>query len=185
MTPETRQASTGYFRRSRISPGQATPDALQGRRSPVRDAGTPVRSGESVRSADLVGEAARTGQRNAAARPVPSFQPIAAAERAKERPKERPEERAREDGSIVGIIPYLAVLVCTIAGVYVAWHQGSAGGGKGGVVSGIALLIAAVARLVLPARLVGLLGTRNRVIDVLTLAIFGGGLLIAGLVLPR
>ena len=64
-----------------------------------------------------------------------------------------------------------------------AW--GSAGGGKGGVVSGIALLVAAVARLVLPARLVGLLGTRNRVIDVLTLAIFGSGLLIAGFVLPR
>jgi hypothetical protein len=94
-------------------------------------------------------------------------------------------KRAKEAGSIVGAIPYLAVLVATIAGVYVAWHQGSAGGGKGGVVGGVALLIAAVMRLVLPARLVGLLGTRNRAIDVLTLTIFGGGLLIAGLVLPR
>jgi hypothetical protein len=94
-------------------------------------------------------------------------------------------KRAKEAGSIVGAIPYLAVLVATIAGVYVAWHQGSAGGGKGGVVGGVALLIAAVMRLVLPARLVGPLGTRNRAIDVLTLTIFGGGLLIAGLVLPR
>jgi hypothetical protein len=94
-------------------------------------------------------------------------------------------KRAKEDGSIVGVIPYLAVLICTIAGVYVAWHQGSAGGGEGGVVGGTALLVAAVMRLVLPVRLVGLLGTRNRALDVLTLAIFGGGLLIAGLVLPR
>jgi hypothetical protein len=184
MTPETKQAPTGYFRRPRMSPGQAIPagqaipGAPQDMRSPVRDAGAPVRSGESIRSAELVSEAARTGQRNAAAPPEPSFpQPTAAAQRAR--------ERAKEDGSIVGVIPYLAVLVCTIAGVYVAWHQGSAGGGKGGLVGGIALLVAAVARLVLPARLVGLLGTRNRVIDVLTLAIFGGGLLIAGLVLPR
>jgi hypothetical protein len=121
-----------------------------------------------------VREAARTGQRDAAAwPPPPSPQPTAEA------------KHATDDGSIVGVIPYLAVLVCTLAGVYVAWHQGSSGGGRGGVVAGVALLVAAVARLVLPARLVGLLGTRKRVIDVLTLTVFGGGLLVAGLVLPR
>lgn len=86
---------------------------------------------------------------------------------------------------MVGVIPYLAVLVVTIAGVYVAWHQGSAGGGNGGAIGGVALLVAAFLRLVLPARLVGLLGTRKRVIDVLTLTILGGGLLVAGLVLPH
>ena len=94
-------------------------------------------------------------------------------------------KRARMDGSIVGTIPYLVVLVCTVAGVYISWNQGSAGGGKGGVVGGAALLVGALIRLVLPARFTGLLGTRKRVTDVLTLTIFGAGLLVAGLVLPR
>jgi hypothetical protein len=83
------------------------------------------------------------------------------------------------------MIPYLGVLVCMLAGVYIAWRQGSAGGGWGGVVCGLALLAAAVIRLVLPARLIGLLAMRKRAIDVLTLTIFGVGLLVAGLVLPR
>jgi hypothetical protein len=89
------------------------------------------------------------------------------------------------DGSIVAVIPYLAVLVCAVAGVYVAWRQGSAGGGQGAVVGGVALLAGALLRLALPARLVGLLGTRKRVTDVLTLTALGVGLIIAGLVLPR
>jgi hypothetical protein len=92
--------------------------------------------------------------------------------------------RARDDGSIVRVVPYLAVLVCTVAGLYVAWRQGSAGGGRGSVVVGVALLVAAVVRLVLPTRLAGLLGTRKRLTDVLTFTIFGVGLLVAGLVLP-
>jgi hypothetical protein len=79
----------------------------------------------------------------------------------------------------------LAVLVVVAAGVYIAWRQGSAGAGDGGVVGGVALIAAAVARLLLPARLVGLLATRKRAIDVITLTVFGACLLIAGLVLPR
>jgi hypothetical protein len=93
--------------------------------------------------------------------------------------------RSRDDGGFVGVIPYLVVLVCTVAGLYIAWRQGSAGGGRGAVVGGIALLVGAGVRLVLPTRLVGLLSTRKRVTDVLTLAVFGVGLVVAGLVLPR
>ena len=93
--------------------------------------------------------------------------------------------RARDDGGVVGAIPYLVVLVCVVAGWYIAWSQGSAGGGRGAVVGGIALLVAALVRLALPAKLVGLLGTRKRATDVVTLAVFGAGLIIAGLVLPR
>ena len=92
--------------------------------------------------------------------------------------------RSRDDGGIVAVIPYVVVLACTVAGLYIAWRQGSAGGGRGAVVVGIALLVAAGARLALPARLVGLLGTRKRVTDVLTLAVLGTGLIVAGLVLP-
>jgi hypothetical protein len=96
----------------------------------------------------------------------------------------RAARRAQEDASIAKVIPLLAVLVVTVAGVYIAWEKGSAGGGEGGVVAGGALLGAAVARLVLPAGVVGLLATRKRAIDVVTLTVFGASLLIAGLVLP-
>jgi hypothetical protein len=92
--------------------------------------------------------------------------------------------RARDDGGIVAVIPYLVVLVCVLGGLYIAWRQG-AEGGRGAVVGGVALLVAALVRLVLPARLVGLLGTRKRVTDVLTLAALGVGLIVAGLVLPH
>lgn len=90
-----------------------------------------------------------------------------------------------EDASIVRVVPILAVLVVTVAGVYIAWHKGSAGGGQGGVVGGTALLVAAVVRLLLPSSLAGLLAMRKRATDVATLAIFGVGLLVAGLVLPH
>jgi hypothetical protein len=95
------------------------------------------------------------------------------------------DHHARDDGSIVVVIPYLTVLVCAVAGVYIAWRQGPAGGGQGAVVGGVALLAGALLRLALPARLVGLLGTRKRGTDVLTLAVLGAGLIIAGLVLPH
>jgi hypothetical protein len=92
------------------------------------------------------------------------------------------DHRAR---GIVAVIPYLAVLACAVVGVYIAWRDGSAGGGKGAVVSGVALLAGALVRLALPGRLAGLLGNRKRAIDVLTLTAFGIGLIVAGLVLPR
>jgi hypothetical protein len=95
------------------------------------------------------------------------------------------DHRAHDDGNIVAFIPYLTVLVCAIAGVYIAWRQGTDGGGQGAVVGGVALLVGAIVRLALPARLVGLLGTRKRATDVLTLTVLGAGLIIVGLVLPR
>ena len=116
--------------------------------------------------------------------PSPASPPPRAVSPREARPRERA-DRAHPDASIAGTILYLVVLACTGVGVYVSWHQGSAGGGKGGVVGGTVLLAAALVRLVLPARFVGLLGTRKRVTDVLTLTIFGTGLLVAGLVLPR
>ena len=89
---------------------------------------------------------------------------------------------ARRESGMIGAVLYLVVLVCAAAGVYLAWRQGS---GRGGVVAGSALLVAAVVRAALPARLAGLLASRHRVTDVLTLTAFGAGLLVAGLVLPR
>jgi len=82
------------------------------------------------------------------------------------------------------LVTHLVVLVCVAAGVYIAWHQGTQGGGRGGVIAGGALLVAAVARLVLPARLAGMLAVRHRMTDVVTLVVLGVSLLTAGLVLP-
>jgi hypothetical protein len=125
-------------------------------------------------------EAARTGHWSTVTRPSHASPRPRASARSKTAAR-----RAKEDVSIVGVIPLLAVLVVAIAGVYIAWRQGSAGGGEGGVVGGAALLAGALARLLLPARLAGLLATRKRTTDVITLAVFGVGLLVAGLVLPR
>jgi TRAP-type mannitol/chloroaromatic compound transport system permease large subunit len=101
----------------------------------------------------------------------------------------RPAQAARRGSAgkttIVSVVPFLAVLVVALGGIYIAWQKGSSGGGVGGVVAGTAMLAAAVARLMLPTRMVGLLAVRKRANDVVTLAIFGVGLIVAGLVLPR
>jgi len=88
-------------------------------------------------------------------------------------------------GGPVAMVPYLAVLACVAVGLYVAWHAGSQGGGRGAMAAGAALLLAAALRLALPARMAGLLASRHRATDVLTLTVFGAGLLAAGFVLPR
>ena len=151
-----------------------TPETQQARASYRRPDFRGRGDAATTRSAALATEAARTGDWDAAAQLAPASPPLTA--RAK---------RAREDASIVGVVPLLAVLVVTVAGVYIAWRDGSAGGGEGGVVAGAALLVGALARLLIPARLAGLLATRKRTTDVVTLAIFGVAVLVAGLVLPR
>jgi Protein of unknown function (DUF3017) len=151
---------------------------------PVRAADAPVRSGNTNE------EAARAGNWAAAPWPPQSRPPQQAAAPAPAAPGGRVAQRAavtraRRERSLIGVVPYLAVLLCTIAGVYIAFRDGSAGGGAGGVIAGLALLMGAVIRAVLPARLAGLLASRRRATDVVTLAAFGACLLIAGLVLPR
>ena len=154
MTPETQQARAGHRR-------------PQGKR---RDAET------AIRSVPVAAEAARTGRPGGAARPahashreraeeVTSRQGDADSRRgggqAETRGYAGHARRAQEDASIVGVVPLLAVLVVAVAGVYIAWRQGSAGGREGGVVAGCALLAAAVARLLLPAGLAGLLAVQE------------------------
>jgi hypothetical protein len=175
MTPDSQQARAGY--RQPQFPRRGT--------------------SATIRSGALAAQAARTGHWDAVAPPSHGSprsgadrsgadQPSADQPSADALPQSGADaRRARQDASIVGIIPLLAVLVAVVAGVYIAWRQGSAGGGEGGVVSGSALLVAALVRLVVPARLAGLLATRKRATDVLTLTVFGAGLLVAGLVLPR
>ncbi|HET6190077.1 MAG TPA: DUF3017 domain-containing protein, partial [Trebonia sp.] len=157
---------------------------------PVRAADAPVRSGNTNEEAARAGNWAaapwppqgRPPQQAAAPPPGVQVAPAAPGGRVARRAAST---RARRERSLIGVVPYLAVLLCTIAGVYIAFREGLAGGGAGGVIAGLALLMGAVIRAVLPARLAGLLASRRRATDVVTLAAFGACLLIAGLVLPR
>ena len=141
----------------------------------------------SARSGELDSEAARTGHQTADPWPPGNQQPQPAAppEPVRRGAGRAAASRARRDRGMIGVVPYLAVLVCTVAGVYIAWRQGSAGGGRGAVIAGLAFFVAALVRLALPDRLAGLLASRRRLTDVLVLTVFGAGLLVAGLVLPR
>ena len=157
---------------------------------PVRAADAPVRSGNTNEEAARAGSWAaapwppqgRPPQQAAAPQPGVPVAPAAPGERVARRAAVT---RARRERSLIGVVPYLAVLLCTIAGVYIAFREGSRGrrcwrchrrvgaahgrGDPGGAA----------------ARLAGLLASRRRATDVVTLAAFGACLLIAGLVLPR
>jgi hypothetical protein len=178
MTPDTQQARAGHRR-------------PQGKRRDERAA---------VRSVPVAAEAARTGRGGGAAYPAhasgreraewaASRPGDAVAPRGGRQAETRGDaghaRRVQEDASIVGVVPLLAVLVVVAGGAYIAWSQATAGGREGGVVAGCALLAAAAVRLLLPAGLSGLLAVRKRSTDVCTLAAFGIGLLVVGLVLPR
>ena len=177
MTPDMQQART-------VVPRGDDPSypPMSGRSGPMAE--TATASGRSGPMGVPRGDDpswARTGNWGAAVQPAPAFKGT----RASARHASESARRARADARTVGVIPLLAVLVIVALGVYIAWREGSAGGGVGGVVGGAALLATAVARLLLPARLVGLLATRKRATDVVTLTAFGTCLLVVGLVLPR
>jgi hypothetical protein len=182
MTPDTQQARAGHRR-------------PQGKR---RDAGA------TIRSVPLAAEAARTGHpgthSGTGVHPAQAFHrsrseavtsragdagSLPGTGQAETHRHAGPAGHTQEDASIVRVVPLLAVLVVIVAGVYIAWRQGSAGGRDGGVVVGCALLAAAVFRLLLPDGLTGLLAVRSRRTDVGVLVAFGIGLLVVALVLPR
>jgi DUF3017 family protein len=160
---------------------------------PVRAADAPVRSGKPDEEAARAGSWAavpwppqgRPPQPPAAPQPGAPLAPAAPVAQGGRVARRAAVTRARRERGLIRVVPYLAVLLCTIAGVYIAWREGSVGGGAGGAVAGAALLVAAVIRALLPARLAGLLASRRRTTDVVTLTAFGACLLIAGLVLPR
>jgi hypothetical protein len=80
-------------------------------------------------------------------------------------------------------VPYFVAL-CGIA-LGLLWIRGGGRDVRGGtlVIAGV-LLAAAVARLGLPDRRAGMLGSRRRILDVTAFAVLGVGLLVAGLVFP-
>jgi hypothetical protein len=80
-------------------------------------------------------------------------------------------------------LPYLAVLAVMGTGLWWTWQSAQRVRGGTVVLAG-ALFVAALARLVLPEEWAGLLASRKRFIDVVTLVALAAGLLAAGLVLP-
>ena len=94
-------------------------------------------------------------------------------------PRGRPARTARG-----GWLPYLLVLSCAMAGLAWIW-AGGAHAAKGGTLAlASAMFVGAFARLVLPESRIGMLASRKRFIDVVTMAALGAGLLAAGLLLP-
>ena len=84
---------------------------------------------------------------------------------------------------VVAWLPYLIALAGAVAGLLVTW-QGSQRAGRGTGVVGGALLVAAVARLVLPPRYAGPLASRGRAWDVAAFAVLGAAVLGVALSLP-
>ncbi len=81
-------------------------------------------------------------------------------------------------------LPYLVVLAGSAVGLAWMWHGGGQRTRSGTLAVSGALLIAALARLVLPEARAGMLASRGRFMDVVTLAAMAIGLLAVGLLLP-
>jgi len=80
-------------------------------------------------------------------------------------------------------LPYLVVLAGAATGMLVAW-QGSMYAARGAGLIGASLLVAALARLILPERYAGLLASRRKASDVLGFAVFGAAVLAVAIALP-
>jgi hypothetical protein len=80
-------------------------------------------------------------------------------------------------------LPYLIVLAGAATGMLVVW-QGSKYAGRGAALIGASLLVAALARLILPERYAGLLASRRKATDVLGFAVFGAAVLAVAIALP-
>jgi hypothetical protein len=80
-------------------------------------------------------------------------------------------------------LPYLIVLAGAAVGMLIAW-QGSNYAGRGAALIGASLLVAALARLILPERYAGLLASRRKASDVLGFAVFGAAVLAVAIALP-
>jgi hypothetical protein len=81
-------------------------------------------------------------------------------------------------------LPYLFVLAVAIGGLAWMWQGGIQRAKEGTLALAGAMFIGALARTVLPEARAGMLASRRRLVDVVSLAALGIGLLVVGLVLP-
>jgi hypothetical protein len=141
-------------------------------------ANTPANAGSSE------GQAARgtTGPRAVPGHRATPQQRAAQPRAAQQRAAQPKPAQAAEPGGLAWL-PYLIVLAGVAAGVFKVF-QGSKYAAQGTGLLGCALLVAALARLVLPPRLAGLLSSRRKTSDVLAFTAFGAGVLVVALMLP-
>ena len=98
------------------------------------------------------------------------------------RPYPQPEHSlAPRKPRTVGGLVYLGVLIATLVGVVVValgeWRSGL-------TTIGVAVLVGGVGRLVLPNASAGMLGIRRKLIDVVTLLLLGGALVVLAAIIP-
>jgi hypothetical protein len=98
------------------------------------------------------------------------------------RPYPQPEHSlAPRKPRTVGGVVYLGVLIATLAGVVVValgeWRSGL-------TTIGVAVLVGGVGRLVLRNSSAGMLGIRRKLIDVVTLLLLGGALVVLAAIIP-
>ncbi|QIK65484.1 DUF3017 domain-containing protein [Nocardioides sp. HDW12B] len=98
------------------------------------------------------------------------------------RPYPQPEHSlAPRKPRTVGGLVYLGVLVATLTGVVVValgeWRSGL-------TTIGVAVLVGGMGRLVLPNDNAGMLGIRRKLIDVATLLVLGGSLVVLAAIIP-
>jgi hypothetical protein len=80
-------------------------------------------------------------------------------------------------------LPYLLAVGVALGGLAWMWVRGAHAAKGGTLALAGAMFIAALARLVLPESRIGMLASRTRFMDVVTLTALGAGLLAAGLLL--
>jgi hypothetical protein len=128
--------------------------------------------------------AGRRRRAQAAPRPAPAPPaPAAGPPPGPPGPDPGPGSAARRRGSWLAQLPYAVVVIGVAAGLL--WMRGDQRDVRSGtlVMAGV-LLAGAAARLGLPERRAGLLGSRRRLADAAAFAALGAGLLVAGLIFP-
>ena len=122
--------------------------------------------------------AAQPGRRPQALQDPPQPRP-------RDPPERRPQDTADQSAGVrlLAWLPYLIVLAGVAAGIFVIW-QGSKYASRGAGIIGASLLAGALFRLILPARYAGLLSSRRKASDVLTLAALGAAVLAVAISLP-
>ena len=112
--------------------------------------------------------------------PPVRHQGVAPSRTAPARRRRAPARAARPSARALAWLPYLIVLAGVVVGLFVTW-QGWLDAALGAGVVGGALLVAAVARLLLPPDHAGLLASRGKALDVAIFAVLGAAVIGAAL----
>lgn len=168
----------GRSRSGVTAPGRAVPgQGFPGQAAPGEDGEDPVGWATPARGAPAGG----LRPRDAPGRGAPARRKSPARAGRSSGARSHSRGRGRRRGAH---LPYLLVLTAALGGLAWMWQGGTQQPRGGTLAVAVAMFAAAFARLVLPEERAGMLASRGRFIDVVTLAALATGLLVAGLVLP-